>query len=375
MRRVWRVLYIVSWGGVLILIFPLIVRLFHNWGLRWLHILAVSFLISFCLVPIFIRLAERFQIMDMPSERKPHLKPTPLLGGAAIFPAFILAMLLNGLFDRRVFSVMAASSLVFAVSLVDDAREVSVSLKLLVQVAATAIVMSAGIMFHIFPYNIPGLAVNIILTFVWIIGITNALNFLDGLDGLAAGLAAIMAFFVALVAFQTDQPFLGWFALAIMGPCLGFLPFNFRHDGPGKIFLGDAGSAFLGFTLGSLAIMGEWADDNFVVSYSVPLLIFGILVYDMIETTIRRVATGAVTNFKEWLNYTAQDHIHHRVERLLHSKKKSVFLIYAISVCLGISAVVLRKASTVDALLVVLQAIILLALITILEISGRNHQA
>jgi UDP-GlcNAc:undecaprenyl-phosphate GlcNAc-1-phosphate transferase len=313
--------------------------------------------------------------MDMPSERKPHLKPTPLLGGAAIFPAFILAMLLNGLFDRRVFSVMAASSLVFAVSLVDDAREVSVSLKLLVQVAATAIVMSAGIMFHIFPYNIPGLAVNIILTFVWIIGITNALNFLDGLDGLAAGLAAIMAFFVALVAFQTDQPFLGWFALAIMGPCLGFLPFNFRHDGPGKIFLGDAGSAFLGFILGSLAIMGEWADNNFVVSYSVPLLIFGILVYDMIETTIRRVATGAVTNFKEWLNYTAQDHIHHRVERLLHSKKKSVFLIYAISVCLGISAVVLRKASTVDALLVVLQAIILLALITILEISGRNHQA
>ncbi len=297
------------------------------------------------------------------------------MGGAAIFPAFILALLLNGLFDWRVFSVIAASSLVFAVSLVDDAREVSAGLKLLVQATAAAIVMSAGIMFHIFPHNIPGFAVNVILTLIWIIGITNAFNFLDGLDGLAAGLAAIMAFFMALVAFQTDQPFLGWFTLAIVGSCLGFLPFNFRHDGPARIFLGDAGSAFLGFALGSLAIMGEWADNNFVISYSVPLLIFGILVYDMIETTIRRVATGAVTNFKEWLNYTAQDHIHHRIERLLQSKKKSVFLIYAISVCLGISAVVLRNARTVDALLVVIQAIILLALITILEISGRDHQA
>jgi len=367
------IVHLLPWGGLLVLVFPNIVRLFHEWGLRWLHALAVSFLISFCLVPLVIRLAKHLQMLDMPSERKPHLEPTPLMGGAAIFPAFIIAMLLNGLFDQRVFSVMAASSLVFAVSLVDDAREVSASLKLLIQAAAAAIVMSAGIMFHIFPYSIPGIAVNIILTFVWIIGVTNALNFLDGLDGLAAGLAAIMAFFMALVAFQTDQPFLGWFALAIMGPCLGFLPFNFRYNGPAKIFLGDAGAAFLGFVLGSLAIMGEWADNNFVISYSVPLLIFGILVYDLTETTIRRVATGAVTNFREWLNYTAQDHIHHRVGSLLDSKKKSVFLIYAISVCLGISAVVLRNARTVDALLLVLQAVILLVLITILEVRGRNH--
>jgi UDP-GlcNAc:undecaprenyl-phosphate GlcNAc-1-phosphate transferase len=113
------------------------------------------------------------------------------------------------------------------------------------------------------------------------VGITNAMNFIDGMDGLAAGLSAIIALFMGIVAFQTRQPILGWIAIAMLGSCMGFLPYNFRANKPASIFLGDTGSIFLGFVLSSLAVIGEWADNNPIVSFTAPLLIFWVLIFDM----------------------------------------------------------------------------------------------
>ena len=214
---------------------------------------------------------------------------------------------------------------------------------------------------------------NLILTVIWIVGITNAMNFFDGMDGLATGLSAIIAIFIAIVSFQTSQPFMGWIALAVLGSCIGFLPFNFRPKKPAAIFLGDAGSTFLGFVLGALAIKGYWADNRPIVSFATPILIFWILIFDMAYITIERIVTGKVKNFKEWIDYVGTDHLHHRLYALLGNKRGAVLTIFLFSATLGLSSIVLRNARTIDALVLVLQAFLIVIIFTIIEYAGRSR--
>jgi UDP-GlcNAc:undecaprenyl-phosphate GlcNAc-1-phosphate transferase len=168
------------------------------------------------------------------------------------------------------------------------------------------------------------------------------------------------------------QPAMGWIAIAIMGSCLGFLPYNMRPGKPAAIFLGDTGSTFLGFTLATLAVIGEWAD-NSVVSFSAPVLIFWVLIYDMAHITIERIAKGKVKTVRQWIDYVGKDHIHHRMHDLLGSRRKAVFFIYFLCATLGISAIALRNARLIDGILLVLQAVLITIVVTILEFSGRNR--
>jgi UDP-GlcNAc:undecaprenyl-phosphate GlcNAc-1-phosphate transferase len=205
----------------------------------------------------------------------------------------------------------------------------------------------------------------------WIIGIANAMNFFDGMDGLAAGLGAVISFFLGVVAFQTGQPFLGWVAIAMLGGCLGFLPFNFRIKKSAAIFLGDAGSVVIGFILACVAVYGDWAQGNPVVALVSPVLIFWILIFDMVHITVDRILTGKVKNFRQWIEYVGKDHLHHRLANVLGGRKQSVLFIYLLGVCLGTSAVVLRNARPTDAVLLIIQACIMVVLITVLERRGR----
>ena len=194
------------------------------------------------------------------------------------------------------------------------------------------------------------------------------------MDGLATGLAILIAGFMAAVAFETNQPGLGWLAIAIIGAGVGFLPYNFRGRKPAVIFLGDGGATFLGFTLACLAVKGNWADHSPIVSFSNPLLIFGVLIYDMIHITVERVATGKVRSIKEWLDYVGKDHLHHRLERALGSRQASVAMICLMTICLGLAALALRDAGTTEAVLLLGQACLIVAMITILEWSGRQKR-
>jgi UDP-GlcNAc:undecaprenyl-phosphate GlcNAc-1-phosphate transferase len=197
------------------------------------------------------------------------------------------------------------------------------------------------------------------------------MNFFDGMDGLAAGLGAVIGFFLGVIAFQTAQPFLGWISVAMVGGCLGFLPFNFRARGDALIFLGDAGSTVIGFVLACVAVYGEWTVGGPVLTLIPPILIFWILIFDMVHITIERIVTGKVLSFRQWIEYVGKDHLHHRLAQALGGKKKSVLFIYLMSICLGTSAVVLRHARPVDAVLLTGQACVLVVLITILERRGR----
>ena len=210
---------------------------------------------------------------------------------------------------------------------------------------------------------------------MWIVGIFNALNFLDGMDGIAAGLAVVIAAFTGLVAFETGQPALGWASAAIAGACLGFLPYNFRPGRRATIFLGDAGSNFLGFLLGSIALLGFWADADPLVAISNPLLVFSVLIYDMTYITAVRVASGKVRSFFDWIDHVGQDHLHHRLYTVLGSRAKAVIVILLLNGCLGIAALALRAADPGTAVLLLVQAVLILALITMLERRGKRLAA
>jgi UDP-GlcNAc:undecaprenyl-phosphate GlcNAc-1-phosphate transferase len=357
-----------------IVFFPATHHFFVHTGRRWLYILVLAFSFSAMTTPIFRIVAMRWSLVDNPSGHKIHKEPTPLLGGAAVFLGFFLPLLINGIFSVEFGAILLAAVILFGIGLLDDTLNLQAHLKLIVQIILAVGLTFVGVRIILVPETILlGSTVNRLLSVLWIVGITNAVNFFDGMDGLAAGLAAIISFFLAIVALQMDAPFVGWSALAMMGACLGFLPYNFRPGKRALIFLGDAGSTTIGFVLASLAIYSDWADLNPVVSIFSPLLVFWILIFDMAHTTLFRVIRGKTRNFKEWIEYVGHDHLHHRMARVLGGTTQSVLFIYLLTVCLGISAILLRNARhPSEALLLLSQASIIVVLVSILEAVNGN---
>ncbi len=355
-------------GGLALLLIPSAREFYIVEGRRWLYILLLSFAVAFTLTPVLIRLGIRWGLVDQPSERKIHAMPIPRIGGLAVYLGFVGAILINSILEDWMVAILLAGSLLLVVGIVDDARGLPAWLRLGVQLLGAGMVIYTGKMLTLFPPGPFGTTINVLLTFLWIVGITNAFNFFDGMDGLAAGMAMLMAFFMGIVAYETNQPGLAWLAVAVIGSSLGFFFYNFRLDrGDALIFLGDGGATFLGFTLACLAVKGEWADNNPIVSFSNPLLIFGVLIYDMIHITVERIRTGKVASVKQWIDYVGKDHLHHRFARLLGSKRASVELIFALVTTLGLAAIVLRKAGTTEAILLLAQAALIMIMITIVE--------
>lgn len=368
-------IYAITIVSLTILLLPPVREGFHmRGGIRWLHILLLSTLSSFLVTPLVKRLAFRFHILDIPDTRKVHTNPTPLMGGIGICLAFLLSILTNAIFTKGLMAIVVGAALVFIISLLDDIKKVSAHIRLLVQFLATTLLIVSGVSIVIFPQEGLGFLTNSLITYLWIIGITNSVNFFDGMDGLATGLGIVIAFFLGVVAFQTNQPFLGWLSVAILGGCIGFLPYNFGPRRPAEIFLGDCGSTFLGFTLASLAVMGEWSERSMLASLTTPLLIFSILIYDMVYITISRIVTGRVHNLQEWVDYVGKDHLHHRMEALLLSRRKAVLFIYLLAFTLGINALILRDTTAIHALLLLTQAVLILIVVSILEIVGNRRE-
>ena len=357
-----------------LLLVPIVREIFFQYFGRWLYILLFAAATSALLTPIIIVIASKTGIVDAPGGRKIHDRVIPLLGGAAIIISFISALLANMILDARDIALIAGGTVVAIVGLIDDWKSIRARYKLVIQIIVVIILIRSGIILDLFPIHTTwGYLLNASLSIIWIVGLTNAMNFIDGMDGLATGVSAIISLFMGLVAFQTNQPFMGWIAIAMLGSCLGFLPFNFSLRRPASIFLGDAGSTFFGFVLAALAIKADWADNNPIVSFATPILIFWVLIYDMAYISIERVVTGKVKSFQDWIDYVGTDHIHHRLLVIFGDRRKVVFFIFFLCATLGISAITLRGASTSDGILTVVQAFLITVIVSILEYSGRNH--
>lgn len=334
----------------------------------------IAFAFSFASTPIVTQLAFKIGAVDIPKDnRRMHKKPIPRLGGLAIIFGFTVALLCvgNG-FTRPNIATLIGAFIIAVMGVIDDCKDLDARVKFVVQIIAALIVIYGGdVKITVFtnpnimsanPYIILPEWISVIGTVLWIVFITNAVNFIDGLDGLAAGVSAIMSVSLVFISVRTGESSIALIGMALMGACFGFLPFNFN---PAKIFMGDTGSTFLGFMLASLSVQGVFKSYA-VISFAVPLLILGLPLFDAVFAMIRRIVTGK--------NPMSADrgHLHHRLIDMGFSQKQTVFILYAISGVLGISAVLLAESGTLRAIILILCVLILLLIGSLL---GKAHHS
>jgi len=297
---------------------------------------------TYGLMPGVIRLAEYFGAIDIPGGRRAHRQPTPRLGGLAVLISANATLFLNFNYSLELKGVALSALFVAMISMLDDIDEVSAGAKLLFQVMACALMMAFGVHIELIPGSgWEGEALEFAITLLWMVGITNAFNFLDGVNGLAASLAAATCLLMALLALLTGQTYMLLLCLAVAGASLGFLPDNARYKKPARIFLGDVGSTYLGWMMAGIAVMGDWSSEGPIKAFSAPVLIFSVMIFDMIYTTIARIGRGDVRSVREWIDYVGRDHLHHRFMKLGYEPIYAVGAIVALCLVTGLAALAL----------------------------------
>ena len=343
-------------------------------GIRWLYIFILGFLFTYILIPLTLKLTFFPHLYDTPDEeRKIHKKPIPKTGGICIFLSFILTVTRNLQFSKELIAVLIGATIVFIISLIDDIKKLPASLRIAFHFIATLILVWGGIRITFIPKGWPfENLLEIIITFIWIIGITNAINFLDGIDGLASSYVITSSLFFFLISLITNQRYLIFLTSALIGSVAGFLPYNLYKA---KVFLGDSGAIFIGFLIGALAVMGSWAENDPLVALSIPVLILGVAIFDMIYITIARIHSGKIKTIKDWLEYTGRDHFHHRLLDFGFTQIEAVSFILTINIILGLSALILKMNNQPkNATLLVVQAFVIFITIVILMLIGRRKR-
>lgn len=320
--------------------------------------LVMAAAIALIITPLVIRLANRIGVIDTPHDsRRMHHHPIPMLGGMAIIAGFfgaagVISLIvwrfnLNSLPLHYLLQLLPGSAIIAIMGFFDDKYNLPAIPRLFIQCAAAGIAVAMGVRITHFSGSVTLFGqqifdlhyLSIPITVLWIVGMTNAVNWIDGLDGLAAGVCSISAFSILLIAvFQpgTTQLSIAVLTAALGGACLGFLYFN-RH--PAKIFMGDMGSMFLGYALSIISIQG-YTKIYATVSFLVPLFILALPLLDSASAVIRRLIKGVPPTTAD------RSHIHHKLVDLGLSQTQAVTLLYVSSAALSVLAVLFSIYST-----------------------------
>jgi len=321
----------------------------------YLVVLVVAAVTTLLMTPLVRRLAVRVGAVVRPDERRVHLRPTPTLGGIAMFAGLAVAMVVAwqmGAF-AAVFSgnteplgLLVAAAVILAVGVIDDIVEVSAPAKVAGTVLAASILVLSGISMLNFRIPFAGIVVlspdwSYLISVFWVLGMVQAVNLIDGLDGLAAGIVGIAAatFFAyslrladeGLLLPSTVAPLV---AVAVVGVCAGFLPWN-RH--PARIFMGDGGALMLGLLMAASTMMVGGRTDQefsgqtffFFAPLFIPLLILGVPILDTFWAIVRRAAN------RQGVATADKDHLHHRLMRLGHGHARSVVILWVWTILLS----------------------------------------
>ncbi len=316
---------------------------------------------SLLLVPGIRWVSLRLGKIDQPREDRWHDRPIPTLGGAGIFIAFILTLSVSqkwGIQDGDIpWGLMFGSGLIFGLGLVDDFRSLTPPTKLIGQILASTIVVFLGYTTNFFTPRISNDLIaqipNILLTFLWLIGITNAVNLLDNMDGLAGGIAIITSAFLAFLFWRSSNTSFMILAVALCGSALGFLVFNFP---PAKIFMGDSGSLFLGFSLALLAIARQPQASNVFAILGVPTLLFLLPILDTIFVAITRLLQGQSPV------QGGRDHTSHRLVAFGLSERQTLVVLYLVAILSGVVGILVETLDYWLSLVLVPLLVISLAL-------------
>jgi len=300
---------------------------------KYPFVFLISLGVTVALTPWMAQTARSVGMVDKPDgSLKVHKEPVPYLGGLAVFVGFLVGFSPFYDLDQQVLAIMLGGTLIVLLGFLDDLGNLRATTKLLGQALAVLIVMKAGVAIKI--VFLPPV-ITYPLSFLWLMGMTNAFNIIDIMDGLSSGVAAIACIFLFIVAVSSGQTGVAIMILSLMGALLGFLRYNFQ---PARIYLGDAGSLFIGFMLGALGMVGIYATAN-PVAVLAPILILGIPIFDTLFVMIVR--------WKRGLNPLrgSPDHFALRLRRWRLTVAQTVMLSYGVSFLLGVVALVMVYGS------------------------------
>ena len=296
-------------------------------------IILTTFLTSLILTHLMIKISKNMNIMDIPNERSVHKKPTPLLGGIAIFLSFLFDFILFGNQNPLMISILIASFLILLLGIFDDIKPIKARYKFVIHILVALIVVFYGGL-KLTHVDIFGLSLNFkwmspYITILIIVGIINAVNLIDGLDGLCAGISSIYFLTIGVIALILNK-FNGLdiiLSFIMLGSTLGFLVFNFP---PAKIFMGDTGSTFLGLMISVIMLLGFKTVT--LTSLLIPLVLLILPITDTLFAIIRRALN------KKPIGQADKEHIHHQLLKHL-STRKTILVIYIVDLIFSVVSI------------------------------------
>ena len=316
----------------------------------------IAMAVALIITPSVIKLALKTGAVDLPNERKVHKVPIPRIGGLGIYIAFMVALgfsifvsNLDGVSLHEIAGLSLGGTLIVALGLIDDYKNLPAKVKLMGQIFAAAVLVlgfDVRIDFITDPMGdyiyLEWIAIP--ATIFWLVGLTNTINLIDGLDGLAAGVAAIASITILLVAMKQNFFLVTILTAALAGASAGFL---FYNSNPAKIFMGDTGSMFLGFMLAGTSVIGT-VKSTATIALIVPILALGLPILDTTFAILRRYFGGKP------IFQPDKGHLHHRLLKLGFTQRQAVLLMYIISAMLGLSAVALTEVNSQIAVVLLL---------------------
>ncbi|MDR1217857.1 MAG: undecaprenyl/decaprenyl-phosphate alpha-N-acetylglucosaminyl 1-phosphate transferase [Oscillospiraceae bacterium] len=315
--------------------------------------LVAALVMSFAATPVVKRFAKRVGAMDVPRDnRRMHDHPIPRQGGLAIFLGFILSVVFFADVNRQIQGVLLGSVIVVIVGAIDDILDLKPWIKFVAQTAAAIVAVAHGIVIDILSNPIVMADAEFLhlgwmavpFTVIWIVAITNAVNWIDGLDGLSVGVSGIASVAMLVIALLVSNGNTAIVMAALAGACIGFMPYNMN---PAKIFAGDTGALLLGYVLSTMSIIGLFKFYA-IVSFAAPFLILALPIFDVVFNTFRRVLHGQ----KPW--ESDRGHVHHRLIDMGLTQKQAVAILYCVSTVLGLAAVVSTASGEMKALIFLL---------------------
>lgn len=346
-------------------------------------VFACAFLASLALVGLVKKYAQRWKLVDVPAERKVHTSITPRGAGIGIFLSVLVAYACGWMLvrhfsseypawakfasilespSRELLVVMAGGLIIFLTGLFDDMYDLSPWVKLALESAVALLLIYFDIRITLFVKNY---LFSVVVTWFWIILITNSFNLLDNMDGLSGGVAFISGGIFLVVAVQTGQWMIAFMLIGFLGAILGFLCYNFP---PATIFMGDSGSLFLGYMMASLTICTTFYQKASVFPIALPIVLLAVPLFDTGTVAYIRIKAGSP------LFRGDKRHFSHRLTHLGMSSKNAVLTIYLVTFATGLSALLLYHVDLFGALVILVQMLGMLSIIHILEQSGNEEK-
>lgn len=329
----------------------------------------VTFLVSVLITPYVKKLAIKINAVDQPNSRKVHKKVMPRLGGLAIFIASGVGYLFLDINLPYMNEIIIGALIILITGILDDKYSLSPSLKLIGQLMAAIVVVSSGLLIDKVTLPFIGTVyieyISYPVTILWIVAVTNAINLIDGLDGLAAGVSSIALTSILIMDALDGRLVVVGLCVILIGSTLGFLVHNFY---PAKIFMGDTGALFLGYSIAIISMLGLFKNVA-IFSFIIPIIVLAIPLFDTFFAIIRRILN------KQSISSPDKQHLHYCLVDLGFSHRTSVLIIYIMSACFGVSAIIFSNATLWSSLLIMIILMIFIQIgAELLGLIGKNQK-